>query len=112
MIKALKYYQGCTPKELFRYIIYHPLRNWFYTKLYSIWIPNEVTVNMPLSYCFKILSKSGFDYSRKFPIIKYNQKTKTALVLKIDGNKILLNDKGKELFDIIHLPDSYLKFVC
>lgn len=35
-----------------------------------------------------------------------------GLVRKMDGNKLIFNDKGEELFDIIHLPDSYLKFVC
>lgn len=76
MIKTLKYYQGCTSKQLFRYIIYLPLKTRFFKRVYSIWMPNEVTIKTPLSCYFKILSKTGFDYSRAFPITNIIKKHK------------------------------------
>lgn len=113
MIQNLKYYQGCTLKELYYHLIFCPFRYFFYRNLYRIWLPEEVTAKKtPFSYLFKIIGKDGFDFTDYYKtIIKYNSKTKTALIAKIDGNKLVYNLSGEILYDIIYLPNSFLKFI-
>lgn len=115
MIKTFKYYQGCSVKELFRYIIYYPFRIWFFGCLYSIWIPTGVSIKTPLSYRFKIFDYNGNELTKIHPtIIRYNSKTKKAIIRKIESLKpikLAKNEYGEDTFESLYLPDSYLKFV-